>query len=47
MSAFKGHNKEVTCVSWHPQHERLFCSGAFDGTLVYWIVGSEQPQAVR
>eukprot|EP00612_Vaucheria_litorea_P006475 CAMPEP_0171471156 /NCGR_PEP_ID=MMETSP0946-20130122/539_1 /TAXON_ID=109269 /ORGANISM="Vaucheria litorea, Strain CCMP2940" /LENGTH=543 /DNA_ID=CAMNT_0012000597 /DNA_START=168 /DNA_END=1796 /DNA_ORIENTATION=+ len=46
MAAFKGHNKEVTSLAWHPQVECLFISGGFDGTLVYWIVGNEQPEAI-
>ncbi|KAG5187527.1 WD40-repeat-containing domain protein, partial [Tribonema minus] len=46
MATFRGHNKEVTSLAWHPQMETLFLSGGFDGTLIYWMVGNEQPEAV-
>lgn len=43
---FKGHGKDVTSICWHPQHESLFLSGAFDGSLIYWVVGHDAPQAI-
>ncbi|CAM9262856.1 unnamed protein product, partial [Ascophyllum nodosum] len=45
MGTFKGHGQDVTSLAWHPQHERLFVSGGYDGKLIYWIVGSEKPYA--
>ena len=27
LSTYKGQNKEVTAVTWHPDHEELFVSG--------------------
>jgi polyadenylation factor subunit 2 len=45
LYTFRGHTKEVTCLAWHPFHEDLFVSGAYDGSIFYWIVGNENPQA--
>jgi polyadenylation factor subunit 2 len=45
MASFKGHNKDVSCCAWHPIHEELFASGAYDGSLLYWVVGEDKPQA--
>eukprot|EP00959_Pyramimonas_sp_CCMP1952_P395867 8294678-Pyramimonas_sp.AAC.2 len=27
LSTYRGQNKEVTAVTWHPEHEELFVSG--------------------
>jgi len=40
---FKGHTKEVTSLCWHPEFEDVFCSGGFDGTLIYWDLWSDKP----
>ncbi|KAL9656666.1 hypothetical protein ABK040_002937 [Willaertia magna] len=45
FQTFKGHNREVTCLAWHPHHETLFASGSYDGNIIFWIVGTETPQA--
>lgn len=45
LQSFKGHMKEVTTAAWHPVHERMFCSGGQDGSILYWVVGQEKPQA--
>ena len=45
IQTFRGHAKEVTSASWHPVHERLFCSGGSDGTILFWEVGQENPVA--
>ena len=39
VDTFRGHQKEITSVTWHPHHETLLTSGGFDGTILYWIVG--------
>jgi len=41
---FRGHKKEVTSISWHPFHQRLFVSGAYDGEIIYWCIGNDEPQ---
>lgn len=45
FATLKGHTREVTSAAWHPVHERLFCSGSYDGSLLYWVVGFDSPQA--
>jgi polyadenylation factor subunit 2 len=47
ISNFRGHARDVTTVTWHPQHESLLTSGGFDGSILYWVVGDggEEPQA--
>lgn len=45
LASFRGHNKDVACCSWHPFHEELFASGGYDGSLIYWTVGHDKPQA--
>ena len=45
MGTYRGHNRDVTCASWHPLHEELFASGGYDGSLLYWFVSSPTPQA--
>jgi polyadenylation factor subunit 2 len=44
MFTFKGHRKEVTSISWHPWHEKLFVSGSYEGGILFWLVGNEKPQ---
>nr|CCA25010.1 WD40 repeatcontaining protein putative [Albugo laibachii Nc14] len=39
ITTLKGHTREVTSVAWHPCYERLFVSGSYDGSLMYWEVG--------
>lgn len=45
FKSYKGHKREVTCVEWHPSEEQVFCSGSFDGSILYWMVESPDPQA--
>mmetsp|Transcript_24963 Transcript_24963/g.42665 ORF Transcript_24963/g.42665 Transcript_24963/m.42665 type:complete len:440 (+) Transcript_24963:27-1346(+) len=45
LQTFRGHSKEVTSAAWHPVHERMFCSGSSDGTILFWEVGKEKPVA--
>lgn len=40
---FKGHSREVTALCWHPEFETIFCSGGFDGSLIYWDLFQEKP----
>ncbi|XP_017494913.1 PREDICTED: pre-mRNA 3' end processing protein WDR33-like, partial [Rhagoletis zephyria] len=42
MQSFRGHKKEVSCLAWHPLHEGLFASGGSDGSINFWLVGSER-----
>lgn len=44
LGTYRGHNRDVTCASWHPLHEELFASGGYDGSLLYWLVSSPSPQ---
>lgn len=39
FATLKGHTREVTAIAWHPWYERLFVSGSYDGSLMYWDVG--------
>ncbi|KAJ3089911.1 hypothetical protein HK102_005169, partial [Quaeritorhiza haematococci] len=41
LQTFRGHKKEVTAVAWHPFHESLFASGGADGSISFWLVGTE------
>ena len=45
LQTFQGHSREVTSVVWHPYHERSFCSGDSDGTILFWECGQEEPVA--
>ena len=45
FATFHGHNRDVTSVAWHPFHEDLCVSGGYDGSIIYWCVGHEGPQA--
>ena len=38
---FKGHEKDVNTVCWHPQMEDLFCSGGADGYIIFWNATQE------
>eukprot|EP00397_Hematodinium_sp_SG-2012_P030477 GEMP01032283.1.p1 GENE.GEMP01032283.1~~GEMP01032283.1.p1 ORF type:complete len:556 (+),score=122.18 GEMP01032283.1:281-1948(+) len=40
---FKGHSREVTALCWHPEFEDVFCSGGFDGSLIYWDLWDDKP----
>ena len=42
---FRGHKHEVCSTVWHPSQEILFASGGSDGSVYYWLVGYEGPQA--
>ncbi|RWS15326.1 Csa-G protein beta 2-like protein [Dinothrombium tinctorium] len=42
MQTFRGHKKEACCLSWHPIHESLFASGGSDGSILFWLVGTEK-----
>jgi WD40 repeat protein len=44
---YRGHKKEVTSISWHPFHEKLFCSGGHDGDILYWTVGNDEHQGSK
>ena len=42
MQTFRGHKKDVSCVAWHPIHESLFASGGSDGSIMFWITGTDK-----
>ena len=44
MQSYRGHNRDVICATWHPIHEDLFASGAYDGSLIIWQVASPHPE---
>ena len=46
IATYRGHNRDVTCAAWHPLHEELFASGGYDGSLMYWLVSSPEPQVL-
>jgi len=46
VCTLKGHGSVVTSLTWHPFHERLLVSGGQDGTIIYWIIGLDQPQEI-
>ncbi|KGG52628.1 hypothetical protein DI09_14p110 [Mitosporidium daphniae] len=41
LQTFKGHKKDITSLSWHPFQESFFASGGFDGSLMFWNIGTE------
>jgi polyadenylation factor subunit 2 len=45
IQVLKGHPREVTSCKFHPHHENLLVSGGFDGSLLYWLLGEEEPVA--
>jgi len=42
VQTFRGHKKEASAVSWHPQHEGVFASGGSDGSIMFWNVGADK-----
>ena len=47
LASFQGHGKDATCAAWHPCHEDLFASGAYDGTILFWLVSHPLGPQVR
>ncbi|CAF4693904.1 unnamed protein product, partial [Rotaria sp. Silwood1] len=45
VQCFRGHKKEACTLAWHPIHERLFTSGGSDGSIYFWLVGTEKELA--
>ena len=43
LQIFKGHEKEVMTVAWHPIHPSLFVSGGSDGSIKYWLKSHNKP----
>jgi polyadenylation factor subunit 2 len=39
IQVFRGHKREVQSISWHPIHEKMFVSGGWEGSMIYWQVG--------
>lgn len=42
LQSFKKHTREVNSVAWHPHEETMFCSGASDGSIIFWAVGEPE-----
>lgn len=42
LEVCRGHNSDVTSLAWHPLHETLLVTGAYNGSLVYWVAGHTQ-----
>ena len=42
FEVYRGHNTDVGNMQWHPHHESLLLSGGYNGSLIYWIVGTNQ-----
>jgi polyadenylation factor subunit 2 len=45
VQVFRGHKREVQSIAWHPFHERLFCSGGWEGSVNFWLCGENEPVA--
>ncbi|CAF2505828.1 unnamed protein product [Rotaria sp. Silwood2] len=45
VQCFRGHKKEACTLAWHPIHERLFSSGGSDGSIYFWLIGTEKELA--
>jgi polyadenylation factor subunit 2 len=43
LQSFKRHEKDVSCIAWHPTHNNLFVSGGQDGSMGFWTIGQEEP----
>ena len=43
--SFKGHEKEVCSLAWHPFQHNMFCSGGSHGDIHYWLTDNDVPQA--
>lgn len=42
IEVYRGHNADVTALGWHPHHEKILLSGAYNGSLIYWVAGHNQ-----
>lgn len=38
----RGHNSDVCSMSWHPYHDSLLSSGAYNGSIIYWLINHNQ-----
>ena len=38
----RGQNSDICSLGWHPHHETLLLSGGYNGSLIYWLVGTNQ-----
>lgn len=39
----RGHRKEASSLAWHTQHEGLLATGGSEGSIIYWMIGEDQP----
>jgi polyadenylation factor subunit 2 len=42
VQIFRGHRKDACTLAWHPIHEKLFVSGGGDGSMFFWLCGSDK-----
>lgn len=42
LYTFRGHKREAASVNWHPLYEGMFASGGSDGSILFWLMGSEK-----
>ena len=45
MQVFRGHQREVQSIAWHPVHEKLFVSGGWEGSIHFWQTNDTVPVA--
>ncbi|KAF2836697.1 WD40 repeat-like protein [Patellaria atrata CBS 101060] len=41
----KGHEKDITTLTWHPIHRNLLSTGGVDGALFHYLLDEENPPA--
>lgn len=41
IATFVGHGSDITQVAWHPLQEDVFVSGGHDGSMCFWLAGSD------
>lgn len=39
----RGHKKEAFSLAWHTVHEGLISTGGSEGSIIFWLIGEEQP----
>jgi polyadenylation factor subunit 2 len=42
MESYRGHNSDICSLAWHPAHESVLASGGYNGSLIYWLAGTNQ-----
>eukprot|EP00300_Choanocystis_sp_HF-7_P006838 c14935_g1_i2.p1 GENE.c14935_g1_i2~~c14935_g1_i2.p1 ORF type:complete len:553 (+),score=83.03 c14935_g1_i2:36-1661(+) len=44
LQIFRGHHRDVCSIRWHPWEDQLFASGGYDGNVLFWVLGMDEPQ---